>query len=265
MDSILEPLLPVELEREIFEWAALLHARSIPTFLRVARRVQIWLEPLLYRVICVDMPRIGYHGSFTPGIPSLLNAIKSKPAALFGAVRHLFLCNVSLEDGIAVLQACPGLVDLVVLYCVSDPAILPILAGMRIQQLSVLLEEIGHLSPDFTHPAFAHITHLNVMDELIDAMAQVCEEIPTLPALTHMAIDYQVPWGIWPETERTSYEAAQIPYEHDVRFVVGICNWATYSEDWEACARSHSNFWSLADEFVAAKRAGAIEATRYWL
>ncbi|KAJ7633578.1 hypothetical protein DFH06DRAFT_1222301 [Mycena polygramma] len=116
MDPILEPLLPVELEREIFEWAALLHPRSIPTFLRVARRFQIWLEPLLYRVICVDIPRLTYRDLFTPGIPSLLNAIKSKPAGLFGAVRHLFLCNVSLEDGIAVLQACPGLVDLMVAF-----------------------------------------------------------------------------------------------------------------------------------------------------
>ena len=38
----LDPVFPVELEREIFETVALIHKDTIPTLLRVARRVLIW-------------------------------------------------------------------------------------------------------------------------------------------------------------------------------------------------------------------------------
>lgn len=37
------PVFPPELEQEIFETTALMHPREIPTLLRVARRVLIWL------------------------------------------------------------------------------------------------------------------------------------------------------------------------------------------------------------------------------
>jgi hypothetical protein len=39
----LEPLLPVELEREIFEMTAQMYPHEIPILLRVARRFLIWL------------------------------------------------------------------------------------------------------------------------------------------------------------------------------------------------------------------------------
>lgn len=37
-----QPVFPMDLEREIFETAALLHPRGIPTLLLVARRVLVW-------------------------------------------------------------------------------------------------------------------------------------------------------------------------------------------------------------------------------
>ncbi|KAK7062466.1 hypothetical protein R3P38DRAFT_3167467 [Favolaschia claudopus] len=65
-----DPVFPVELEREIFEHTALMFPHSIPSLLRVARHVYIWIEPLLYRVI-----RVGEH----PGaISALLNAAKAE-------------------------------------------------------------------------------------------------------------------------------------------------------------------------------------------
>ncbi|KAF7311851.1 hypothetical protein MIND_00195800 [Mycena indigotica] len=47
--------LPPELEREVFETAALLHRGTIPHMLRVARRVLVWIEPYLYHDLELGM------------------------------------------------------------------------------------------------------------------------------------------------------------------------------------------------------------------
>ncbi|KAK7047058.1 hypothetical protein R3P38DRAFT_3176535 [Favolaschia claudopus] len=48
------PCFPPELERYIFETAALFYPHTIPRLLPVARRVLIWIEPLLYRRVYFD-------------------------------------------------------------------------------------------------------------------------------------------------------------------------------------------------------------------
>ncbi|KAF7369274.1 P-type phospholipid transporter [Mycena venus] len=52
LDSTLT--LPTELEQEIFTMAATIHEETMPTLLRVARRVFVWVEPLLYRTLMFD-------------------------------------------------------------------------------------------------------------------------------------------------------------------------------------------------------------------
>ncbi|KAJ7743691.1 hypothetical protein DFH07DRAFT_943151 [Mycena maculata] len=52
----MEPKLAVELERQIFELAASLYPRTMPVLILVGRRVKIWIEPLLYRVLALQGP-----------------------------------------------------------------------------------------------------------------------------------------------------------------------------------------------------------------
>ncbi|KAJ7705402.1 hypothetical protein B0H17DRAFT_1037849 [Mycena rosella] len=71
-----EPIFPPELEREIFEAAALMHPNSIPS---LSHRVHIWIEPFLYIVIRID-------------IVPMADAVRreTKPASFFQeSVRHL--------------------------------------------------------------------------------------------------------------------------------------------------------------------------------
>jgi hypothetical protein len=42
-----DPVFPFELEREIFETTALMHPGSIPSLLRVARRILAWSASFL--------------------------------------------------------------------------------------------------------------------------------------------------------------------------------------------------------------------------
>ncbi|KAJ6493736.1 hypothetical protein C8R47DRAFT_1044196 [Mycena vitilis] len=237
--ATLEPILPVELEREIFELAALMHPRSIPAFLRVARRFHIWvihpfppLEPVLYR-----HPHV---------LPALLLAMKAKQADFFHhAVRHLYLSCYSLKEGDALLQVCTGVVDLTVIVCFADNTdYLPLLARMPLQRLCARIETLDELYPDFTQPAFASLTYLDVLDELVDAMIEVCDQIPLLPALTHVAIDRKVPWdrvqdvlarcappALCQPLDGTETGNVKVPCVLDVRFVMGIYDPETYATD----------------------------------
>ncbi|KAJ7681644.1 hypothetical protein B0H17DRAFT_1205628 [Mycena rosella] len=272
-----EPAFPVELEREIFETTALMHSSTIPTLLRVARRILLWIEPLLYRVICTstdgDIAR------------ALLKATKSKPPKFFhDAVRHIFLgytSDWSVEEAVELLELCTGIVDCVALGALANPVMLPILANMRLERLSVSLQELfgPTTSIDPTHPLFKSITHLDLLQDIIDG-ASTCA-IPALPALTHLCLADEVSWDVvgslleeCPRLEILvnlwDYEGAPLAHAHagempfrDLRFVMGLYkNWINA---WVAGAKGLPDFWSRADDFVACKRRGAIAADCYWL
>ncbi|KAK7033744.1 hypothetical protein R3P38DRAFT_2914725 [Favolaschia claudopus] len=78
----MEPVLPPELEREIFETAAHLDRSDIPTLLLVYRRVHEWIEHLLYRSITIVA-----HDEYR------LLAVQARPAAAAFLQQNLrYLC-----------------------------------------------------------------------------------------------------------------------------------------------------------------------------
>ncbi|KAJ7865394.1 hypothetical protein B0H13DRAFT_2562180 [Mycena leptocephala] len=279
------PAFPPEMEREIFETSALMHRRGIPSLLRVARRVLIWsslcfqnslwqlilnfrIEPLLYRVIRVTKDNE----------EAIFNAIRSKPADfLLNTVRHLYL-NRANDVSRRILEVCTGVVNLALDG--RDPSLLPILANMRLRRLSTFIHGLYDGPVDLKHPLFTSITHLDLFDTQSVGLDEILVQISTLPALTHLALDYEASRDVvetllvecpnlelllllWAWNDK-QYLSAQIPHVHDVRFVIGQYV-DDYWEDWEAGAWGQPYFWSLGDDFVARKRSKAIEATRYWL
>ncbi|KAJ7896121.1 hypothetical protein B0H13DRAFT_2034438 [Mycena leptocephala] len=262
---------PLELEREIFETMALMYPLEIPTLLRVARRVRIWIEPLLYRVIRgTDKNKDG-----------IMSAIKSKPADFFAnAVRHLCLDSFMLEpESRQILEVCCSVTNLALNIDHANPVLLPILTHMCLQRLSGFLHRLFGGVLDLAHPLFASLTHLDLFDTNDEGLTQILAHIPTLPVLTHLALDSAVLQDpvetllvectrlklllvLWHLVEE--YESAQIPQVYDVRFVIGLCP-ADYWDDWEAGATGRPHFWSLGDDFVTQKRNKLIEETRYWL
>ncbi|KAJ6546090.1 hypothetical protein DFH09DRAFT_1367520 [Mycena vulgaris] len=77
------PRLPMELERYIFELVAHFHPEMTPSLLRVAHRVHLWIEPLLYTVLALTTPA---------RTEALLEAVAAKPAPfLDAAVRRVLV------------------------------------------------------------------------------------------------------------------------------------------------------------------------------
>ncbi|KAJ6533407.1 hypothetical protein DFH09DRAFT_1370033 [Mycena vulgaris] len=278
-----EPALPVELEREIFETTALMHPGTIVVLLRVARRTHVWIEPLLYKVVRIGRgaPYSGMAHAIFKGLNS-----ESKPASVFqDTARHILIQKGpwSRAEAAQVLDACPGVVDLAMDSVMASPTMLSPLAKMRLRRLSVSLEMLfgGFGAIDRTHALFISLTHLRLNRFEGQRTEQVCAHLAWLPALTHLCLHLhsdvnldplqmlladcprlEILGNLWLPAQADSARALTLPV-HDMRLVMAQCHkcWA----DWEAGARGFPDFWSLAEDFVARKRRGAIEANCYWL
>ncbi|KAJ7834362.1 hypothetical protein B0H14DRAFT_3871403 [Mycena olivaceomarginata] len=269
-----EPLFPQELEREIFEHTALMHRGTIPTLLRVARRVLTWIEPLLYRVI-----RVGRGHEHM--VQALLNLSKGArtPHFLHKAVHHLALDHVSLDEGTEILRLCTGVINFACSTQLVDPSFVPILAELGVQRLALCLQALFGGAPiNLTHSLFRSVTHLDILG--VVGVESALAEISALPALTHLCLDPAMPWDVltkvledcprlelllvqWSIYNEAQYISAQEPCLYDLRLVIGL--YYGYWEEWEAEANGVLVYWAEADDFVARKRRGEIEATRYWI
>ncbi|KAJ7614340.1 hypothetical protein FB45DRAFT_936672 [Roridomyces roridus] len=240
-----EPRLPTDVEREVFETAALMFPSMIPTLLLVARRVLIWTEPLLYRVL--GDPR---GQSYKALATALLAASRSKPPPfLHKSVRHLFL-DMSSE------------------WTDEDATSLETLFGNR-------------AAIDLRHPLFSSLTHLDIFDEGIANNSVHVQGLCALPALTHLCINNDVPWGavkellagrrslsvfvdLWAYIRFDRAKAvARNPPVTDVGFVVAV--FADYWTDWETGAYGGNDFWKSAEEFIESKRRGELPESGYLL
>ncbi|KAJ7053553.1 hypothetical protein C8F01DRAFT_1375121 [Mycena amicta] len=188
MSSDDEPRLPRELEWEIFYTMALLHPSTIPTLLRVARRVLIWVEPLRYRTL-----RFGNR----PRHVSQLNAASTKPPEFLArAVRCLVLYVLhDYNAARGILSLCTGVTGLAVVPGPFVQNLLPVLSTMPIQRFAGYLSQIMDVTkgspPEAiaAHPLLRCLTHIDLLDSLdpFDGLS-IIGILPSFPFLTHLTI-----------------------------------------------------------------------------
>ncbi|KAJ6466782.1 hypothetical protein C8R45DRAFT_1106212 [Mycena sanguinolenta] len=275
-----DPVFPAELERVIFENTAVLYPAAIPALLRVARRVFIWIEPFLFRIIRTDRQ---------PLADAVRNAMQAKPASFFDAsVRHIYFRFVSQwteAEACALLSLSPRLHSFGAVAYWSPAALPPILNGLHaVRRFSGCLEDIfGHTSAvDLKLPFFQRVTHMDVFENFGDASwndgrggLQICTDFAGLPALTHLCVHRGVSEGLLNRILKecaqlqvlaTKFDVADYAREHaaatpitDGRYLVVVTGTdEEYWADWERGVRGGVDFWAAADEFVTRKRSGEI-------
>ncbi|KAJ6551286.1 hypothetical protein B0H19DRAFT_1157110 [Mycena capillaripes] len=262
---------PADLEREIFETTAFMHHGSIPVLLRVARRVLVWIEPLLYRVVTIHTMAL-----------VIKKAIQTKEASFFrDSVRHIQIGpsrHWSAVDTHALLRLCTRLVSVAYTRDPGGPVFLMALEDNRgIRRWSGRLEPLfGPSTLDLAHPVFHTVTHLDVLDGLRGDDTRICAALHTMLALTHVCLNgdmvevdllhrvldqcthLRVLVGMW-----SGGRAKEMAARHrrdgvtDMRYVVTICT--HYWDDWEVGARGGTDFWVAAEAFVQRKHRGEIE------
>ncbi|KAJ6574538.1 hypothetical protein B0H19DRAFT_1371549 [Mycena capillaripes] len=253
-------VLPVELERQIFEACA--HARpvSIPRLMLVVWRVKEWLEPLLYRTIVIEddpsilsmeeLPRVT--------IETMLAIIQSKPATFFrDRVRHLYLNPESPTIVEPILSACTGLENVwlgrIPEDCISLIASLPLkhfygslgILLHRISSMGQTTWESGPGSAFFPSlpTSFNDGRFIPICSRLLD----ICQSLSVLVSLSAPMNEIYEP-------------NAQI-LAKDVRFVAMNC--FRFVVDWQMGAHTGSDYWSRAEHFISQRRSGKIDALKY--
>ncbi|KAJ7107322.1 hypothetical protein C8R44DRAFT_804497 [Mycena epipterygia] len=289
--------LPPELEREIFETTALLYPKTIPKLLRVARRVLLWIEPLLYNAIVISVfESIGGTGA------EMLPRISTKGADFFtNAARHMVIMSFewaimgsrsqtvwSNKDLETIFRICTRVEHLLLLSDLKRPPLLQMLVTTDICPTRLyLMIDLIHPQLDFAQPFFKNVSHLALAEmfrpELGDPMHDDWRHWPTifgLPALTHLALGHSAPPSLIqtiftgaPHLEvlliscTDAHTAALFSAElvlHDVRLVLGGLG---HIEALKLQTGTHSldEIWTRTNRFIAQKRRGEIPASEYYL
>ncbi|KAJ7175000.1 hypothetical protein C8R43DRAFT_596341 [Mycena crocata] len=276
------PVLPVELEREIFEMVARSRLQTIPTLMLVASRVKIWVEPLLYRTLLVtDAP--GPFPAEKEKIPVLAwetcqSIFSNKPISFLNhSVRNVFLYISDDMDLTWFLNTCSQIENLFI-HGSHSRQHLPAIAPLPIKQLQCSLHRLFPLSRiNFTHPLFSHLTHLFDCGGIYHTINW--SGLAVIPHLTHLAfcnIQY-IPFFLGffdtckslrvlvyvDEERKVMSHDVDIRLAEDSRFVamisVDIC------EDWVMGEHTGVDFWSKAEDFIARRKSGQVPALQFRL
>ncbi|KAJ6487196.1 hypothetical protein C8R47DRAFT_517813 [Mycena vitilis] len=187
-----DPILPPELERAIFELVAAYdllpdswtHQHIGDTALalpQVCRRVQSWIEPIIYERISFVWSANG-----ASPVPRFLATISARPASFFAAhVKHFYFDRSLAPSAVQrILGVCTGVVSLGCYHSYS--ALEPLLAPLPLQRL--LVSELTLPSPlRELPPCVASLTHLGLAHTLPSDPAAA---FAALPSLTHLAVGY---------------------------------------------------------------------------
>ncbi|KAJ7134010.1 hypothetical protein C8R43DRAFT_1239321 [Mycena crocata] len=239
----LDPRLPTELEKEIFELAAEACLPSIPGLLLVAHRVKVWIEPILYRTFIVsETEKYDYHAHPTTiTLENFLQLLDSRPDSFFHChVRHLLCDNIDTDDTEKILTKCSGAKDIFLHGCATDPTLLPLLAAIDVTvTFADWLPWAGLATlPCLTHLAFFSVDSCGF---LADALAH-CTRLSVLIVL-------------WSEDRGKAQgmdEQLSAVFAHDSRFVQVMVG--DFLKDWEAGAVSGEDYWSRAEAIVQDRR-----------
>ncbi|TFK61833.1 hypothetical protein BDN72DRAFT_423333 [Pluteus cervinus] len=241
--------LPYELGQLIFEHAARLDRKSIPSLMT---------EPFLYSIIIRHN-----RGRTLP--PPNYSPPPERLASYAHHVRHLLAVFHVDEDVLRDhLRLCTGLTT-VSLWCHSLPSdILDLLSGLSLRTLAVDIQGIFEReSPyDFKHIVFQEVTHLELLGE--DFTSEELSGLHDLPHLTHLAFN---------DIDDPNVVESVLESCPDIRVVVLYGNvsglpfqlldndrvasfdypFDGYIKDWIDFAESRKCIWDLAEEELVEK------------
>ncbi|CAK5282260.1 unnamed protein product, partial [Mycena citricolor] len=280
------PALPEDLERIIFLELATQSPRYIPALILVARRVKQWVEPVLYRMITLELPTLP--DVSTLDLPSFFRVHATKgPDFLARAVRHLALKDVNVAFMDFIFESCPNTEDLLLNYTLPKHTLyasVPSLVRLPLRRLYTYVLDFfdgTELVPKF-RPLFNNLTHLVVFGNLTGhgELAEAQERwrlAASLPQLTHLAaVEYNpVMWRVILGNERLvvlaflwRFDFPPMPQdEHEIPVDLRFVALAEFSSvlDWQKGALGRGDFWDAAEEHVRKRRSGKVYPRAWFL
>ncbi|KAJ7059735.1 hypothetical protein C8F01DRAFT_1370600 [Mycena amicta] len=241
-------------------------------------RLEAWTEPFLYRTI-----RVRTSNSFDV----FQRILRTKPPNFLAAsVRHvLFEASEGCTDDICleVISKCPGITHIGTTINFTGPKALDAFQTLpNLTHLAAgLCELVARDSQGYSievdkidpGPAFAHLTHLILSDDLQRQAARrkICDALPRVPRLTHLRLEHL---GLSPadieqllsgcirleillltaETKSLMTRAAY--FTHEPRLVWGVSgdDYDAFWSEWERAVNGLVDPWALAEAIVKERR-----------
>ncbi|KAJ7622346.1 hypothetical protein FB45DRAFT_1061880 [Roridomyces roridus] len=285
---VFAPVLPHELEQEIFVTAAYIEPLAIPKFMLVAWRVKLWVEPLLYRVVMLSGSEadnaLGLNAaSWYPCRSDLFIQSLGSPSTLGESIHHLCLVSVDPDRIQPILSAASNVQDLWINNLTRDHW--PIVSTMPLRRLHCSLEAFTLPKIDFRHPMFSQLTHFE-----LTFVPHFTEDVwsaglAAIPNLTHFAYNSDLEllslsptllrgceslraliflaMAHMPILARSTIDPHLKDLARDPRFVQLVCT--RYVRDWQMGALKGIDYWARADEFISKRRSGEIDALQHLL
>ncbi|KAJ7057078.1 hypothetical protein C8F01DRAFT_1372381 [Mycena amicta] len=285
----MDPVLPFELERHIFELAALSCPACIPRLVLVAWRVKDWVEPLLYRTLVLyhhdrekesAMPHFG-QGTFA-------RILESKSMEFLCAnVQNIFVRDLDRRATKIIKDEFPHLRNLFLMSFDSvDPSMCT--NWQLLRHLYCDIQAIFGEDVSFAHPIFSNLTHLELFDGLPEddvGLELSISDLASLPCLTHIALDLV--------ESRPLRKLLDVPLtETRIRTVVALCTNSVqvspiaerlreagldaiprlvlmalprFLHDWLRGIISGDDYWARADMLISKRMSGEVDLTAFIL
>jgi hypothetical protein len=242
------------------------------------------IEPLLYRVLFISSSSRGIRTRGFLTIPSsvLVNLISTKPASFFeSSVQHIFFSAsdvVPLATVKAILTACPGITSLFPARCEVPTNVRPLGAFLpSLRRLSIDVTDLFPAHLDFTESVFRNLTHLEILDSWNphdSKLSDLWNSLALIPHLTQISFNSISLYSITPTEMQANTRLQCIvvlfmdkfqddemdllqPLSQDVRFV--CIEQQDRRLDWLRGAHGGEDYWTRAEEFIAAKDAGRVD------
>ncbi|KAJ7466437.1 hypothetical protein FB451DRAFT_413090 [Mycena latifolia] len=288
MATTTDPVLPQELEREIFSMAGGLGPTTKLSVASVARRTFSWTEPSL-RVVC-------FPGD-DPLADVIVQRINSGPnsALLQTAVRHVWLERAqSPPKALSLLKLSTNITDLVLIGTFCTPDVLDILSGLELRRLSCVLWHLFGASEaiNLATAPFASITHLDIADSVEHDKSHIYIQLRLMKKLTHLAFsDPEIsatsiqqilsarPVGhaqlkvvviLLEERQEGMTRARELAQElapADPRLVITVV--PDRGKDWKVATRGGEDLWAQAEQLVSRQsailRRDETPESLYWM
>ncbi|KAJ6601266.1 hypothetical protein DFH09DRAFT_1127313 [Mycena vulgaris] len=262
------PELPIELEREIFEWATRSNRGNAAcklNFSLVACRVQSWVDLVFYESIKISGPEHAH---------TFLGLVGSEKYHGFfaRAVKILFLVDVRGEQAVHILSACTGVQ--VLGYWNDRHSDLPLLLSrLPLQRLCTHFDQFS-IIPSTPGPAawLTGLTHLDLVFSDHLPVPDLSPSLRRLPRLTHVGLSCSTAHPFHAEIVCSSCPSLQVllividngenqdevandfPSDPHIVFIVDFLD----GFDFEATYCGPGDLWARADEVMAQRKADLV-------
>ncbi|KAJ7659566.1 hypothetical protein DFH06DRAFT_400114 [Mycena polygramma] len=267
--QLVDPRFPPELERMIFEIAAVLSCpKTILKLMLVAWRVKDWLEPHLYRIVAISTSIA--RGPLSSRRIPFSRIIDERPGLLESCVEHLFLDNSGLAG--ALLTRCTRITNLFAQISANHLAAIAALPCLR--RLAADSDVFRQAAVDNLHGAFRDVTHVEVLSCSTGDSNHLAGDLARIPNLTHIAFNTELDLGafhnglaayprlatrlhciVFLMTDPQDSENTTGVFVDDIRLVC-VYPLIEFRLDWIRGAESRQDYWAVADEAIAVRRAG---------